>query len=213
LIEGLGEILSVGPEGGGRVVRVSHPFGAPGVALGDSVAVNGICLTATSFPDARSFVAVAGRETVERTTLGTWRPGRRVHLERALRLDSRLGGHIVQGHVDATGVLVEASPREESRVLWFDLPPDLVRYVAPKGSIAFDGVSLTVNAVDATRVRVNLIPHSWANTVFSSLRGGDRVNVEVDVLARYVERLLTPPASPEPGDTLLARLQENGFLG
>ena len=213
LIEGLGEILAASTAGGGLRLHVAHVFRREDLALGDSIAVDGICLTAEEFPDAHSFVATAGRETLERTTMGSWRTGRRVHLERAAALGQRMGGHLVQGHVDGTARIREVRGMEESHVIWLDMPGPLLRYVVQKGSLTVDGVSLTVNEVREGAVRVNLIPHTWAQTRFQRVHPGDSVNIEVDVIARYVERLLAPSQSEASGDGLLQRLQKNGFLG
>lgn len=210
LIEGLGTLQALHPQGGGYRLRVSHDLGS-GVHSGDSVAVNGICLTAEPLEAAAhpAFEAVAGRETVERTTLGRWSVGQRVHLERALALGDRLGGHIVQGHVDGVGQVREIRLLEETAVLWVQVPTEIGRYLVEKGSVALDGVSLTVNEVRGTAIRVNIIPHTWSATGFPALRVGSGVNVEVDVLARYVERLLA--REPSSGGDLMRRLQENGF--
>lgn len=218
LVEALGEIRAVVTEGAGVGLHVATGFGTDGLAPGDSVAVDGICLTADRVLGDGSFRATAGRETVQHTTAGTWTAGRPVHLERALTLQSRLGGHLVSGHVDACVVVKEIHDLGESRVLWVEAPPALRPYVAVKGSVALDGVSLTVNEVRGGVFRVNLIPHTWNRTRFRLLRPGDAVNLEVDLLARYVERLLrgAPPVStelPEEEDPLLARLKGAGFVG
>jgi len=210
LVERLGTLLAIRPEGQGRRLELGH--GYPDVlALGDSLAVDGICLTAAAFPGAGRVEVVAGRETVERTTLGTWRAGRAVHLERALRLGDRLGGHIVQGHVDGVATLERREGGEESLVLWVRPPAGLLRYLAVKGSVALDGVSLTVNEVAAGAFRVNVIPHTAAHTRFPALQPGAALNLEVDVLARYVEGLLGQ-APPGSGGLDLDRLRRNGFL-
>ena len=174
---------------------------------GASIACDGVCLTAEAFgPD--TFEVTAGRETMDRTTLGGWKPGRRVHLEQALRLQDRLGGHLVSGHVDGVGRVRSTQARGESTVMWIEVPQPLARYVAEKGSVCVDGVSLTVNEVVDNSFRVNIIPHTIEHTHLSG-PSGRGVNIEVDLLARYVERILTGGA----GGLTLDRLVELGFGG
>jgi riboflavin synthase len=189
LIEDTGTIASITTRGSGREigVRTGLPLGE--VRIGDSIAVDGACLTAERIEGDR-FFATCGRETLEKTTLGQARVGRRVHLERALRLGDRLGGHMVQGHVDGTARVRSVTPSGESVVIWVDGAPELLRYVASKGSVCVNGVSLTVNEVDARGFRVNIVPHTATRTHLGALRSGESVNIEVDVLAKYVERLV-----------------------
>ncbi len=216
LVEDIGKLVATSPEGAGRRLVIETSIDAGGIALGDSVAADGICLTVTGFPSLGRYEVVAGRETVERTTLGSWRSGRRLHLERALRVGDRLGGHWVQGHVDGVGQVERAQRERESLVLWIRGPAELKRYLAEKGSVALDGVSLTVNEVRDVSFRVNIIPHTVEKTRFGALSAGDALNIEIDVLARYVERLLgldggskgrTPPEGLD-----IERLRANGFL-
>jgi len=162
------------------------------IAVGDSVSVSGVCLTATRI-DGRVFHADVSRETLARTTLGTFAAGRRVNLEPSLRAGDALGGHLVSGHVDAVGTLADLVQDARSWRLRFDLPPPLMRYVAPKGSICIDGVSLTVNAVSGTSFEVNIIPHTHEVTTLGELAVGDGANVEIDLVARYLERLVPQP--------------------
>ena len=190
LIEGVGRLASREARGGDARLRIDAgtlPFGD--VQLGESIAVNGVCLTVVTF-DATGFDADASTETLSLTTLGALPPGRAVNLERAMRPTDRLGGHMVSGHVDGVGRV--ASVHEDARAQrWrFEAPPSLLRYIATKGSICVDGVSLTVNAVDEAGFEVALVPHTVAHTAFGQTEVGDAVNLEDDLVARYVERLL-----------------------
>lgn len=187
------EGLLVGLERGADSVRLSFMASQvrQGLEIGDSVAVNGCCLTVVVMgPDGFAVEAVA--ETLRRTTMGALEPGDAVNLERALRVGDRLGGHIVQGHVDGTGIVSEARPEGESVVLRIGASPDVLRYVVTKGSIAVDGVSLTVAGVLDDSFLVVLIPHTMAHTTLGADAVGRIVNLEVDVLAKYVERLAAP---------------------
>lgn len=189
LVRGVGTVLALETLDGAARVTVAAPPVRDALSPGASVAVDGVCLTvASSTPD--GFVADVMRETLERTTLGAYRPGRRVNLEPALRAEDRLGGHIVQGHVDGVGRVVarDAAPRWEDVTI--ALEPRLARYVAEKGSVAVDGVSLTVTGVTDDSFGVSLIPTTLAETTLGDRSVGDPVNVEVDVVAKYVERLL-----------------------
>jgi riboflavin synthase len=159
------------------------------LALGASVCCSGICLTVID--KGRGWFAVsASRETLSRTTVGSWREARPVNFERALKVGDELGGHLVFGHVDAVGTIVSVEDDGASRRFTFQSPPDVMRFIATKGSIAVDGVSLTVNEVADNRFAVNVIPHTLAVTTFGQARAGDRVNLEIDMVARYVARLL-----------------------
>jgi riboflavin synthase len=208
LVEDVGEIVGVRPTGRGRSLEIKTALPVQELMLGDSVAVDGACLTVDAKGVDR-FVAVAGRETLARTTLADARPGRAVHLERALKLGDRVGGHLVQGHVDGVGRLERVESGSESVVLWIALSAELARYVASKGSICLDGVSLTVNELDGCRARVNVVPHTARVTRLGALRAGDTLNVEVDVLAKYVERLL---GGGTHGALSLETLARSGFL-
>jgi riboflavin synthase len=158
------------------------------IPLGASIANNGVCLTVIE-RDADSFTVQASAETLSKTTLGSWQVGSRVNLERALKLGDELGGHIVSGHVDGVGRVVSITPENESLRWRFDVPRELARFIAPKGSVAINGTSLTVNEVDGTSFGINIIAHTAANTTFGLLQPGDAVNIEIDTLARYVARL------------------------
>ena len=191
LIDILGEITSVVPEGDGLRMVIEGSWDEP-VGLGDSIACDGVCLTAAAFPTATSFEIVAGQETLSCTTAGDWKVGKKLHLERALRFSDRLGGHLVQGHVDGVGLVTSARQADESFIFWVQVPPELQRYVAVKGSIALDGTSLTVNEIVDGAVRINLIPHTVERTHFATRQVGEGINVEIDLVARYVERLVVP---------------------
>ncbi|MBL8839798.1 MAG: riboflavin synthase [Alphaproteobacteria bacterium] len=173
-------------------LEIAAPHHAGSLALGASIACSGVCLTVVERGD-DWFAVEASAETLARTTLGDWAVGTAINLERALRLGDELGGHIVSGHVDGVGMVEAWSPEGGSVRASFSVPRTMGRYLASKGSVAVDGVSLTVNDVedhgDATRFGVNLIPHTRSETTFRTARVGQRVNVEVDMLARYVDRL------------------------
>lgn len=183
-----------------------------GTRIGDSIAINGIDLTVTEM-GADYFTADASLETLRRTTLGDLRPDRRVNLERALGVGERLGGHMVQGHIDGTGELVTAAREGNAYRLRFRFPRALGRYIAMKGSICVDGISLTVAGLGQDWFEVAVIPHTWRETTLAELRGGDRVNLEVDVLAKYVERLLEQSGrtAAAPAKLTLDYLKEKGY--
>jgi len=189
IIEATGRVARIEPRGGdARLVVEAGALGLGDVALGDSISVSGVCLTAIAI-DGDEFAADVSVETLTRTSLGALASGAAVNLEKAMRLSDRLGGHLVSGHVDGIGRVISIEPDARSQRWVFELPPELARYVAPKGSIAIDGVSLTVNEVDGARFGVNLIPHTIGVTTFRERRVGDALNIEVDLVARYVERL------------------------
>lgn len=190
LIQSVGTLLQREPRGGDVRLRIGTgalPF--DDVALGESIAVNGVCLTVIDF-DAASFAVDASTETLALTTLGALAIGAPVNLERAMLPTDRLGGHLVSGHVDGVGCVREVWPDARSQRWRFAAPAALLKYIATKGSICVDGVSLTVNGVDDEGFEVALIPHTVAHTAFSATQVGDAVNLEVDLVARYVERLL-----------------------
>jgi riboflavin synthase len=188
IVAAVGRIASMQPAAGGARVEIdAGGLALDDVAIGDSIAVNGVCLTAVALTPDRFTVDVSA-ETL-RVTAG-FLPGAEVNLEKALRLADRLGGHIVSGHVDGVGRVTEIAAAGESRVVTIAVPPELARYVARKGSIAVNGVSLTVNEVQGERFSVNLIPHTLAATTFHAVSPGAPVNLEVDMLARYIERML-----------------------
>ena len=190
IIQSVGQVAALEAGGGDvRLVVATPPdFDLAGVAIGDSVAVAGVCLTVVA-RDAASFSADVSTETLALTTLGGLAVGAEVNLEQALRLSDRLGGHLVSGHVDGVGQVVSSAPDARAQRWVFRAPGALMRYLAVKGSVAVDGVSLTVNEVGSDTFSVALIPHTIAATTFRARAPGDGVNLEVDVVARYVERL------------------------
>ena len=190
IIEGVGQLVVCESRGGDARLTLnvgSLPFDA--VQLGESIAVNGVCLTVIAF-DAGSFQADASNETLSLTTLGALQPGAAVNLERAMRPTDRLGGHLVSGHVDGVGTVLGIHEDARAQRWRFSAPRVLLKYIAKKGSICVDGVSLTVNEVDEEGFEVALIPHTVAHTAFAQAGIGSAVNLEIDLVARYVERLL-----------------------
>ena len=191
IIAAVGRVAEVTPSAGGLKLRIdAGGLDLTDVVPGDSIAVSGVCLTVVAL-HAGAFEVDVSQETLACAT-GFDRGGA-VNLEKALRLSDRLGGHLVSGHVDGRGRVERFEPAGDNRLLEISVPRELARYVARKGSIAVDGVSLTVNEVEGERFSVNLIPHTLAHTSFERLRPGSRVNIEIDLLARYAERLLTQP--------------------
>ncbi|MBS1863238.1 MAG: riboflavin synthase [Actinobacteria bacterium] len=195
LVQDIGSVESV--EGGaeGARLRIATRLAAQ-IGLGDSVAVNGVCLTATE-ADAAGFATEAMNQTLAVTVIGALVPGARVNLELATRAEERLGGHIVQGHADGSGSVLEVGEDGFARRLRVELPAELLRYIVDKGSVALNGVSLTVATLGDAWVEVSLIPETLERTNLGDAAPGDRLNVEVDVLAKYVERLLSPLAGKE----------------
>lgn len=190
LVQALGTVRAAEPDGhGGRRFRVAEPAVAPQLALGESVAVNGACMTVTALWE-DWFAFEAGPESLARTTLGQLAPGDRVNLERALRAGDLLGGHFVTGHVDAVGRVLEVLTNGEWRTVWFGLPREYAELLVEKGSVAVDGVSLTVVDARADRFSVMLIPHTQAHTTLGTKAAGDAVNLEFDLLAKHVRRLV-----------------------
>jgi riboflavin synthase len=201
IVKGVGRVLDVDERGGDLRIAIGLPesgIGAP--ALGASVAVNGVCLTAAAVGEDRFEADVSG-ETLKVTTLGFLAPGAPVNLEPSLALGDPLDGHLVSGHVDGIGQVAAVESSARSLVLAIDVPPDVGRYVVRKGSIAIDGVSLTVNEVAGDRFSVNIVPHTRDATIIAHYRPGTPVNVEIDMLARYVERMLGPLGGTSPAST------------
>lgn len=213
MIERIGQVRSLRRTGAGAELEVATGFEA--LEPGESIAVNGACLTVSSFGK-EWFAAGVSAETLARTTLGALGAGERVHLERALKLGDRLGGHLVSGHVDGVGKLVSSSALGEALRVTYEVPPALAPLVAPKGSIALDGTSLTVNGVQGNRFDVVLVPFTREKTLLDGRAPGSAVNIEVDLLAKYVARLLGKPGVdgevPDGGGVTLERLAEEGFL-
>lgn len=201
IVEAMGRIERIEVHGDDRRLHlVCEGSYLQSVQAGESIAVSGVCLTALGKSHG-TFSADVSVETLQVTTAGDWKVGSSVNLERALTPSKSLGGHFVSGHVDGVGRLLEQWPEARSRRLLFELPASLARFVAAKGSITVDGVSLTVNEVDDTRFGVNIVPHTWEFTSLGTLAPGARVNLEVDLLARYLERLLTAREQGTQGGT------------
>jgi riboflavin synthase len=188
IITDLGSVRAIDRSGEVRFEFTSS-YDMSSVDIGASIACNGVCLTVIE-TGADWFAVQASAETLSMTTLGTWVEGRAVNFERALKVGDELGGHIVSGHVDGIATVVEIKPDGESKRYTFQAPDALKKYVAPKGSVAIDGVSLTINEVEDGRFGINIIPHTQSVTTFGSLKAGDQVNMEIDMLARYVARLM-----------------------
>ncbi|MEV7971363.1 riboflavin synthase [Sphaerisporangium sp. NPDC088356] len=189
IVEELGELAGVEVLPDAARFSIRGEVVAPGARHGESIAVNGVCLTVVD-ADGDTFTADVMKETLDRSSLGSLTPGTRVNLERAVRADQRLGGHIVQGHVDGTGEVLSREPAEHWEVVRVSLPPGLGRYVVEKGSVAVDGISLTVVSVGEAEFAVSLIPTTLQLTTLGFKRPGDPVNLEVDVIAKYVEKLV-----------------------
>ncbi|GAA0375355.1 riboflavin synthase [Streptomyces blastmyceticus] len=199
IVEELGEVVAVENRGDSSVFRLRGPVVTEGAKHGDSIAVNGVCLTVVDTADGE-FTADVMAESLKRSSLGALAPGSRVNLERPMALGGRLGGHIVQGHVDGTGTVVARTPGEHWEIVRIALPAGLRRYVVDKGSITVDGVSLTVVEAGEDFFTVSLIPTTLQLTTLGIKQPGDPVNLEVDVLAKYVERLLADGAVPGTGE-------------
>ncbi len=177
---------------GGRF-EIDCAYPAGDIAIGASIACDGVCLTVTEISaqgTGARFAVDVSNETREKTTLGAWVPGRRINLERSLKLGDEMGGHVVSGHVDGVATIIERQPDGESTRFAFEVPEHLAHYIAPKGSVALDGTSLTINEVSGLRFGINLIPHSLEVTTWGEKKTGDRINLEVDLFARYVARLM-----------------------
>ena len=215
IIEAVGTILSMQSKGQDISLRIqSGKLDLADVKLGDSIATNGVCLTVVALPG-DGYVADLSVETLKRSSFADARVGQKVNLEKALMPTSRLGGHLVSGHVDGVGSVVAITPQGRAVDYWIEAPAELARYIAEKGSISVDGISLTVNGVDGARFRLTIVPHTTQETTIAQWSVGTRVNLEVDVIARYLERLILgdKAASPQKSSGVtMAMLAENGFL-
>jgi len=212
IIQAVGSVAAMQSRGGDMRLHIrTGKLSLDDVALGDSICTSGVCLTAVALPG-DGYWADVSRETLNFTTLGDLEPGAPVNLEKALTPSSRLGGHIVSGHVDGVGEVLSLEEDARSVRVVVRAPDDLARYIAHKGSICVDGTSLTVNAVHGAEFDLNIIPQTMAETIFGRYRPGTRVNLEVDVIARYLERLIQGDAAAAPPGLTRETLAEHGFL-
>ena len=208
IVEGLGQVQKIYPKGGGLGLAIKPPFRLDGTQIGDSIAVNGACLTVTSLKGDLFEVDVS-YETLRRTTLGKLKVGEAVNLERALRLGDRIGGHLVTGHVDGVGRILNREDRGAFIFLAVEAPEEVAHYLVEKGSVALDGISLTVNRVRGLVFELTIIPHTAEITTLKFRKPGDEVNLEADLLAKYVEKFLRPYQKED----LEAKLRDAGFYG
>jgi riboflavin synthase len=189
IVTDIGEVREARHGNGGLTLTIATAYDTEAIALGASVGCSGVCLTVVA-KEPGLFTAEASAETLACSTLGDWGKGTRINLEQAMKLGDEMGGHLVLGHVDGVAKIVDRRPDGESTRFTFEAPAELAPYIAPKGSVALDGVSLTVNEVDGAIFGVNIIPHTLSHTVFSNAGPGTRMNLEIDLIARYVGRLL-----------------------
>lgn len=214
IIESVGQIKAMQVQGNDmRVTINTGQLDMNDVQLGDSIATNGVCLTVVDFSDGH-YVADVSMETIKRTGFANYKSGMSVNLEKALMANSRLGGHIVSGHVDGVGEIIKVDDFGQTWELWIKAPENLAKYIAEKGSITVDGVSLTVNDIDGAKFKLTLVPHTLKETIIQYYQTGTKVNLEVDVIARYLERLMLGDKAAESGksDISLSFLAENGYL-
>lgn len=214
IVEAVGTILAITPKGEDVTITVdAGKLDMSDVHLGDSIATNGVCLTVVAFDD-RSYRADLSFETLKRTGFSQYQVGDAVNLEKAMLPSTRFGGHIVSGHVDDVGVIVDRQPVGRAMEYWIEVPPHLTRYIAEKGSVTVDGISLTVNDIRKNGFKITIVPHTSQETTVDSFVVGRKVNLEVDVIARYLERLISGKTeqvdSPESRITM-ELLQKNGF--
>ncbi len=214
IVESLGQVASLQSVGGDVRLRISTDLDMSDVHLGDSIATNGICLTVTAWGSSW-YEADVSRESLNRSTLGQWQVGQAVNVEKAMLPTTRFGGHIVSGHVDAVGEITVV--REDARSIYYEVtaPAEIAKYLAEKGSVTVDGISLTINHLRGSVISLNLIPHTADRTNIGTWKTGAKVNLEVDVLARYIERLMLGDKAAETKEQSklsMAFLAENGFL-
>ncbi len=215
IIEGLGTITAIQPSGQGARLAVEAGISLEDTAIGDSIAVSGACLTAVSLSGNRFEVDVSP-ETLKLSTLGSARVGDRVNVERALRLGDRLDGHLVSGHIDGTGVIRQRKPLGNALIITISVPRAVTRYMILKGSVAVDGVSLTINSLGPESFEVSIIPHTAGLTTVGVKPPGSRVNIETDMIGKYIERFMTTPGEAPPAgekkDIDIALLMKSGFM-
>ena len=209
LIEEVGQVLSSEQKGKAAILKIKTTLPLSEIAIGDSVAVNGACLTVTRKQNGILDFDVSP-ESLASTTLGKIRSGSTVNLERAMRLGDRMGGHIVTGHIDCIGKLARAEDSSGNRILEFSLAAENTRYMINKGSVAINGISLTINSVSSTGFSVNIIPLTQKETTLATLKIGDEVNIETDIIGKYVERLIQPWG--KSGGLTMKTLTEHGFI-
>jgi len=206
IIECVGTVKNITPKGEDALLEIETTMDLDEVAIGDSIAISGVCLTVTRLSH-QGFVADVSAETLTHTNLKTLQRGNKVNLEKALRLNSFLGGHLVLGHVDGIGTISEKRARSNSIIFGIDIDKDLGRYIVRKGSITIDGISLTVNQCEKNRFYVNIIPHTAQATTLESRNVGDKVNIETDIVGKYIEKLIHPEKEID-----MDFLSEHGFL-
>jgi len=210
IIEDKGEVLRIEYRGQEKRLTITLPSYLTEVQLGDSININGVCLTVVQKKE-RELELDLSQETLQKTVLGELKKGDQVNLERALRLTDRLGGHIVTGHVDGMGVIIEKRGERDFLQLRIRIPESVSKYVVQKGSIAIDGISLTVNECQGEEIQMTLIPYTLGKTTLMGKKVGDRVNVETDILAKYIEKLMNP-GGQKSGQVELSFLKEHGFI-
>lgn len=211
LIEGTGKLVKTEPRGKDMRLSIEASFELEGLQTGESVSVDGVCLTVV-FWEGRTFTVDVSQETLSRTTIELRRLGDEVNLERALRLGDRLGGHLVNGHVDGRARVISRKKRGDSLVFEFEVDPGLARYFVEKGSVAINGISLTLNRCDERSFEVNIVPHTARVTTIGNLKVGDEVNIEVDVIGKYVEKFVRSTQESSPNSVDREFLAKHGFI-
>ncbi|NGN99620.1 riboflavin synthase [Grimontia sp. S25] len=215
IIEAVGHIQKITPKGGDISLTVeSGKLDLADVKLGDSIATNGVCLTVVELT-AKGYVADLSGETLQRTAFATYKAGQKVNLEKAMLPTTRFGGHMVSGHVDSVATVVSRTQTGRAIEFWLEAPAELAKYLAEKGSVTIDGISLTINAVDGNRFKLTIVPHTALETTIEDFTVGYQVNIEVDVIARYLERLMMGDRAAQQsgaGGLTMAKLAESGFL-